>query len=371
MSSYYPSIEDLRKSQDYSFEFDKKLQSIMVPNHGVRKHFKGLQFGVGKLFRTDGFKVDKTISDLENNIKKTDDPDQKQNLKNLLSRLTSVFDLTENLYERFNSNKNSLMYWYPSLKEATKKQTFFKLPKTQAIRLPIELSQFIRIEYQDTNDESRKWFNDWLVDELKLDKDKEYFIKTGTFSSKFEFRNAHLTEPLEIGEYYQVINNFAMEVGDGHTNDLVVREWIPDPDNHLTIYDGMPLRTEFRSFIDLDTKTLIDTVPYWNPLVMKRVLSAQGLHIPDIQADYQTYLKAEPRLNREFNDSVTVVNKEIKELLKSFDGLSSRWSLDTMKSGDDYYLIDMAEMDSSALTELINPSKLDEANRIKLSSKDH
>lgn len=89
------------------------------------------------------------------------------------------------------------------------------MPKTKVERLPVELAQFIRLDYQDTTQESREIFNQIIFKLLELEEDKTYFIKTGTFSSKFQYHNARCTEPLEMGEYFQVVNNFAMEVGAG------------------------------------------------------------------------------------------------------------------------------------------------------------
>lgn len=65
-----------------------------------------------------------------------------------------------------------------------------------------------------------------------------------------------------------------MTVGTGHTVDLVVREYIEDVENNPTIYNGMPLRTEFRAFVDWDKNELIGVVPYWHPIVMKHALKS-------------------------------------------------------------------------------------------------
>ncbi|RFA34724.1 hypothetical protein CAI16_10740 [Virgibacillus dokdonensis] len=56
-------------------------------------------------------------------------------------------------------------------------------------------------------------FTQFIFDHFGREDDKTYFIKTGTFSSKFYFTNAKCSEPREMGEYFQVINNFAMLVG--------------------------------------------------------------------------------------------------------------------------------------------------------------
>lgn len=295
----------------------------------------------GFLARTDGFDVDQMVTDLEGR------PDQ----EGLLSRILSVSDLTAKTYDRFAQNPNSLYNWLPTVEKAlASSDTELKSPATKVLRLPIEMAQFIRLEYQDTSQADKDLFNQFIFDQFGLEDDKTYFIKTGTFSSKFQFANAKCSEPREMGEYFQVINNFAMQVGAGQSVDVVVREYIEDVEQNPTIYNGMPLRTEFRVFVDCDTDELIGVVPYWHPIVMKRALKA-GLS-DSIQQDYQTYLQHEDKLTSEYNEQLSRVRKEIKTILPSLE-LSGRYSIDVMKNGDDLYVIDLALMSQSALTELL------------------
>lgn len=295
----------------------------------------------GFIARTDGFDVDEMVDFLETMPGK----------EGLLSRTLSVSDLTPRTYQRFADNPNSMFNWLKQVKEAvTTSSSELKIPATKMLRLPIELAQFIRIEYQDTSQEDKDLFNTFIFEQFKLEDDKTYFIKTGNFSSKFQFANAKCSEPREMGEYFQVINNFAMEVGAGQTIDLVVREYIEDVEDNPTIYNGMPLRTEFRAFVDCDTNELIGIVPYWHPIVMKRALK-NGL-AASIQQDYRTYLKHEDKLTREYNDNLARVRKEISTMLPKLN-LKGQYSIDVMKNGDDLYVIDLALMSESALTELL------------------
>ena len=295
----------------------------------------------GFIARTDGFNVDEMVENLENT------PGQEA----MLSRLLSVSDLTEKTYERFAKNPNSLYNWYPAVEKALDKtDTELKSPDTKVMRLPIEMAQFIRLEYHEASQADKELFNEFIFEQFGLEDGKTYFIKTGTFSSKFQFANAKCYEPREMGEYFQVINNFAMQVGAGQTVDLVVREYIEDVEDNPTIYNGMPLRTEFRAFVDCDEDELIGVVPYWHPIVMKRALQA-GLS-ESIQQDYQTYLSHEETLVDEYNEHLHRVKKEIKALLPNLN-LSGKYSIDVMKNGDDLYVIDLALMSESALKELL------------------
>jgi len=299
----------------------------------------------GFIARTDGFDVDEIINTLEQHAEKD------SQYAGLLSRTLSVSDLSARLYKRFAENPNSLYNWYPAVVKALGiSKTSLKSPATKVMRLPIELAQFIRIEYPQTSERDKQLFNEFIFNEMGLEDDKTYFIKTGTFSSKFQFANAKCAEPREMGEYFQVINNFAMMVGAGHSVDVVVREYIEDVENNPTIYNGMPLRTEFRVFVDCDTNELIGVVPYWHPIVMKRALK-HGL-ADSIQADYKTYLAHEDKLTRDYNDHLQRVKQEIKAILPNLN-LTGQYSIDIMKNGDDLYVIDLALMSESALTELL------------------
>lgn len=299
----------------------------------------------GFIARTDGFKVDKHVEMLEELVKQ--DPEN----HHLMSRTLSVSDLTEKLYARFANNPNSLHNWLrPVINAVETSGSGFKIPKTKSLRLPIELAQFIRIEYPDTSQHDKELFNQWIFEQFELEDGKTYFIKTGTFSSKFQFANAKCSEPREMGEYFQVINNFAMQVGAGLSVDLVVREYIEDVEENPTIYSGMPLRTEFRAFVDCDKDELIGVVPYWHPIVMKRALKS-GI-AASIQQDYQTYQQHEDKLTRDYNEFLNRVKTEIKTMLPKLD-LSGQYSIDIMKNGDDLYVIDLALMSESALTELL------------------
>lgn len=305
----------------------------------------------GFIARTDSLPVDKTVQQLTRQMEQVTDEQERQHLHNLRSRLLSVSDVTPYVYNLFTENKNSMAYWFNALVSGVEKsETTLRIPSTQIHRLPIELAQFIRIEYTNTNPENRQQFNQYIMDTFALDATKTYFIKTGVFSSKFQFANAKCAEPLEMGEYFQVINNFAMTVGAGECVDLVVREYIEDVENNPTIYNGMPLRTEFRAFIDFDKKEVMGVVPYWHPVVMKNALK---LNLSDdMERDYQTYLSHEDKLTREFNEHVAHVRRECEKLAHTIN-VTGKWSLDVMKNGNDFYAIDMATMESSALTELL------------------
>lgn len=358
----------------------RKLLSLVDPHPEVPLDL--VQFAPGKIMRTDGLDVDGTLAVFAAEFNKAETDTQRRQMHGLFHRTASVSDLTPALYERFSRNPNSMAYWLPKVVAAnnaaaqanadtqanTAGHAPFAIPETTIWRLPIELAQFIRIEYAQTNQISRETFNKLVASAFNLQEGHTYFIKTGVFSSKFEFANAKCSEPEEMGEYFQVINNIAMMLGAGETVDLVVREYIEDVEDNPTIYHGMPLRTEYRAFVDFDhcdTATnqprprVLGITPYWHPSVMEKALalasSDVGAHFGHITDDYHTYRAHKDQLMAKFHDHRDDVLDRLNTLLLPLygQGMRGQWSLDVMKNGDQFYLIDLALMCESALADLL------------------
>ena len=212
-----------------------------------------------------------------------------------------------------------------------------------------------------------------------LDESKEYFIKTGTYSSKYDFRNAYVhgaKEVRELGEYLLFIHHQAVMMaepltspciyGVSTTNEWVVREFIPDKENNPTIYKGLPLHTEYRVFVDCDTDEVIGISPYWEPNTMKRRFG----HCKDADSshqihDYVIYQMHEDTLMKRYKKHKERVKEEIQSLLPYLD-LAGQWSIDVLQNGDEFWLIDMALAQDSALIECVPPQlrKITEENWI-------
>ena len=78
--------------------------------------------------------------------------------------------------------------------------------------------------------------------------------------------------------------------GAATTNEWVVREFIKDKENNPCIYKGLPLHTEYRVFIDADTKEVLGINPYWDPDVMKKRFGKEAdANNPDMVHDYVIY----------------------------------------------------------------------------------
>lgn len=103
-------------------------------------------------------------------------------------------------YEQFLNNPNSLYSWYPALELALlASDSKLKTPDTKVLRLPIELAQFIRLEYQETSQADKDLFNHFIFDQFGLEDGKTYFIKTGTFSKQVPVRKREVQRAARDG----------------------------------------------------------------------------------------------------------------------------------------------------------------------------
>ena len=280
-----------------------------------------------------------------------------------------LLDLNPIIYEILSRNETSMSYWLPRIMPAVK-NSFFKIPETQIIKCPLEILQLTRVfDYGEITETTKKIANGYCNRAFTLNPSKTYFVKTGTFSSKFDFRNAKVTgakEVLEIGEYLlflqcqaqtmsSPLNNArgVITYGISTTNDWVVREYIEDKENNPTIYKGMPLHTEYRVFVDFDTSEALTVVPYWEPEMMKNRFGHQeDKNSPHQIHDYILYQMHEDTLMERFKENKKIVQDNIEALLPNVN-MKGQWSIDVMQNGDDFYIIDMAPAMTSALREFI------------------
>lgn len=294
---------------------------------------------------------------------------------NMFRQGLDILDLDPILYDIIGMNRNSIGHWLPFLCEAIKHQQFFSIPKTKIIKVPITLLQLTRCAYSELTPTTLDIVDRFCQKAFSLDVSKEYFIKTGTYSSKYDFRNCYVhgaEEVKELGEYLLFIHFQALQmasplskpmiVGASTTNEWVVREFIPDKENAPTIYKGMPLHTEYRVFVDMDTKQVIGIHPYWDPVVIKHRFGHEAdADSPHQTHDYIIFRMYEDTLMARYKESADKVKKHIEEMLPYFL-LEGQWSIDVMQNGDDFYIIDMALATNSALVEcvpknLLKPAK--------------
>ncbi len=300
---------------------------------------------------------------------------------NMFRQGLDIQDLDPVMYEILGQNRNSMGHWLPPLVETARKQDFFKIPKTTLIQVPMTLLQLTRLDYMSMTPATMHVVNGYCKKVFSLDTSKDYFIRTGTHSSKFDFRNAHVhgeKEVEELGEYL-LYNHYSGNMmagplcrpciyGMATTREWCVREYIEDKDEpkNPEIYKGLPLRTEIRAFVDMDADKVLGIAPYWDPETMKKRFG----HEPDADSphqihDYIVYSMHQERLMRRYEKWKDRIKKELEKMIPDIR-LTGQWSIDIMLNGTDqegkeeFWIIDMALARDSALKEYVPEGLLDE-----------
>lgn len=282
-----------------------------------------------------------------------------------------ILDLDAITYEMLSMNPNAMGNWLPIIIGPILEQNFFKIPKTTIIKVPLTMLQLTRLGYETINDTTFKIVNEYCKRVFKLKSDGDYFIKTGTYSSKYDFRNAHVTtekEINELGEYLLYIQNQACMMagpltspciyGVSTTNEWIVREFIKDKENNGQIYHGLPLHTEYRVFIDFDTDEVIGISSYWEPELMKKRFSKnEDSNDPDMIHDYISFKRMEDTMMTRYNENKDMIISKLNEVIPNIN-LSGQWSLDIMQNENEFWIIDMALAYNSALKECVPIEKL-------------
>ena len=284
-----------------------------------------------------------------------------------------LLDIDPVTYQMIDMNPNSCGYWLPKIVQPVYKQSFFKIPDTTIIKVPLTLLQLTKIEYSTFSKTTMEILNAYCRKIFQLNEQNDYFIRTGVCSSKYDFRNAHVhgaKEVRELGEYLMFIHfqanmragynidmktgNTISNYGSGTTTEWVVREFIPDGEDNLKIYHGLPLRTEYRVFVDFDTDQVIGIHPYWDGELMKSHFDMYD--DPDSTHDYITFTANEVRMISRYNKHRNMIVNKIEQIAGAID-LPGQWSVDIMQNGDDFYIIDLARAQESVYYDCIPEEK--------------
>ena len=70
------------------------------------------------------------------------------------------------------------------------------------------------------------------------------------------------------------------------------------------------------------------------------------------QALTYSFIMHEDILNQRYHESVQTVLAELKKVIPRIE-LTGQWSVDVMRNGNDYYIIDMALAENSALNDCV------------------
>lgn len=287
--------------------------------------------------------------------------------------MLDTMDLDPILYEMLGCNPTSMGYWLPKIIPSVQTCTELKIPKTKILKVPLPILQLTRLSHTELNRTTLDIVNEVIYQAFNLNENETYMIKTGVFSNKFDFRNVKVTTPKEVhelGEYLLFIQNAAtmkcnilngnpILYGPATTNEWVVREFIEDEENNPCIYHGMPLHTEYRVFVDFDAQEILGIAPYWEPNTMKnRFEKSTDSNDSDMIHDAIIYRMHEPVLMERYEKNKDFVLSQIQQLLNDKPGIPGQWSIDIMQNGTNFWLIDMATADVSALKECVPKNKL-------------
>lgn len=299
------------------------------------------------------------------------DPKKRETAYHMFRQGLDILDLDKITYEILGMNPDSMGYWFPKLAEAVTEDSIFLLPATKIMKVPLTLLQLTRLDYGSLTPVTLRIVDEFCFRAFDLDEEKDYFVKTGTYSSKYNFRNAHVVgakEVRELGEYLLFIQNQACMAagplsqpciyGMSTTNEWVVREYIKDKENNPCIYKGMPLHTEYRVFVDFDTNEILGMTPYWRADIMKQRFGHQeDADSPHNIHDYAIFLVHEDTLLTRYQENKRKVLREMGKLIPRIS-LQGQWSIDIMQNGDDFYIIDMALAEHSALSDCVSAEKI-------------
>lgn len=231
-------------------------------------------------------------------------------------------------------NENELSFWFPKIQKL--KHESILIPETCII--PISYKWFCWLMSDNYKAEEKKAFSQYIKKQLtKTDFliRRELFMKTGLFSNKFQFKQAHLEDGVQddIGERYLEIAYAGLCVGCPMSKDLVLREFIHTAYERPTIYDGMKLNTEFRVFYSFDKKSVEKIVNYWDTATMLTHLYREE--------DKKAFLSVSESIEREFHARAAELSRICCQVLPEVP-LYGTWSIDFMWTGQKYALIDMA-----------------------------
>lgn len=111
----------------------------------------------------------------------------------------------------------------------------------------------------------------------------------------------------------------------------------------------------FLKFVDFDTKEILGASPYWRSDVMKNEF--KKVSSPQERHDYVVYKMHEDILNQRYHESIQTILAELKKVIPRIE-LTGQWSVDVMRNGNDYYIIDMALAENSALNDCVPSNRL-------------
>ena len=249
-------------------------------------------------------------------------------------------------YNGLNENKNNFSYWFPKIKDCG-----IEIPKTFYAKVPIEVYKELLLSLDD-NDLKLNNLQNFLSEITdKAIKDgfaynSKVFVKNAVFSNKFDFSNScktYLNKDELLKSILQI--TYDSEVcGATGENEIVIREFINyNEDKIATIYNGMPLRPEYRVFYNFKKHYVVDIVDYWDYNYVYENLYNYN--------DRIVFKATKKERKEEWNKYYNQIKETCESYLKNVNSFEEDinnniiheiWSIDFMVANDKIYLIDMA-----------------------------
>lgn len=250
-------------------------------------------------------------------------------------------------YEYSKVNPENMSYWLPKiLSSSTKDTSSLFIPETKIFQLSYSTWRWLRSD--NYSEEQIAEFDKLLKKEIdNFLEGKRLFMKTGVFSDKFYFPHTTIDAERKNNIGQQLLNIYynSLIVGAANTSEVAFREFVESKEDVPAIYRGMLLHTEFRVFYDFDKKRAVGVSNYWHPSIMEN-----GLYD---KKDQYNYGQAKDKLLTEYDQYKETVIQEVEKFMSGCNELKGAWSVDVMKNGEEYWLIDMARMERSALVDVM------------------
>ena len=256
------------------------------------------------------------------------------------------------MFDYTREHENDFSFWYPKIKDCgipTPLTFYTKLPSAEEEPEYVKrLYEAFYMEHPKEDEEIvRAYLEERVIPKLKeMGLTGHVFVKNGRFSNKF---NANGTCNLYgLHELYRaiiLINYEAICCGAEGADEIVVRKFIESPAGMTPcIYNGLPLRPEFRVFYDFDTREPIFTANYWDyDYVYPHLYHA---------TDKIVFEHERERLEGVYAHFKDAVQDKVADAMRDVQGLTGQWSVDVlMDEREKFWLIDMAIAQRSAYWE--------------------
>lgn len=246
--------------------------------------------------------------------------------------------------------QNNFSFWFPKIQNCG-----IAAPESLTFNVPAELYQHFFME-EPVADVAA--IQVWMDGEVypALEKSPIFrsplFIKNAVYSGKFNAANCMATMD-QFAWAFANINYDALCVGADGCDELVVRRRIQhDIQTVPCIYNGLPLRPEFRVFYDFTKREVIFTANYWDwDYVYPHLYAA---------TDKLVFEHEREHIATTFIHFKAEVEAMVAKSMANVTGLDGPWSIDLLLDtthtpdgpANQWWLIDMAVAEQSAYWEL-------------------